>query len=232
MVEEAGRPIQEDQDMTWEQAEREAAHEARREVVRSFWGHHFFQTTTEQYEESIRRARAIVMTPRVPPLGVDMNSWAPFPHLQPRDRSEYVGPEDQDPEYLERSIESRAADYRTLSIREAVMYEALRNDGAHERLPSSSSSIDNSLQLLTAEQEEALFLELERREAFDVGIEFRPEYMGLTNRERWRVRREEEGHSWNPATNRWSSDYDLSVSQQAEVEIMYDFWASEQNSLV
>lgn len=77
MVGEAGQVPQEGQEV----ARTEAGEEDRKDRIRSWWPE-FFETTTEQYEESIRRARAVITTPRVPPPGANMNYWLPYPYLQ------------------------------------------------------------------------------------------------------------------------------------------------------
>lgn len=198
MVGQAGQPPREGQEVPQLGAREEEV----RQRQRDWWGPHFFETTTEQYEESIRRARATIVTPQIPSPDVNMAFWSPLPYLQ-ISASETLHPDEVDPQYLDTIVQAVATAYRTLPFREAVVYSILRNDGAHERLPPSSG---NGYQVLTAEQEEALFRELERRGAF-IGNDFIRVYTRLTHRQRWQVYREEDGYSWNPVTGFWSPDW-------------------------
>ncbi len=200
IVGEAGQPPQEGQIL-----QRDAREEIVRDRIRSWWLE-FFATTTEQYNESIRRARAVVTTPRIPPPGADMDLWSPYPYLQ-ISGSEPINPEEIYPQYLDKVIRTLATAFRTLSFREALIYSVLRVSGAEARLPAPA---DDHLRPLNAEQEEALFREMERRGAFPE-VDFGRQYFGLTNRERWQSYREEGGESWNPGTRLWSPDWsDLS----------------------
>ncbi|KAL9065683.1 MAG: hypothetical protein Q9161_008069 [Pseudevernia consocians] len=173
--------------------QRGAREEFVRELVRIWWPG-FFRTTTEQYQESIRRARAVITTPRVPPPEADMNYWSPYPYLQ-LSVSEPINPEEVDPQHLDNVVEVLATAFRTLSFREALAHSSLRISGAEARL--------SDLRPLSAEQEEELFREMERRGAFPE-IDFARQYTRLSNRERWQVHREEDGESWNPDTRLWS----------------------------
>lgn len=184
MVGQAGQPPQAGQEIT----QLGAREEEERQRLRNHWGPHFFETTAEQYEESIRRARATITTPQVPPPDADMTIWSPLPYLQ-ISATETLRPDEMDPQYLDSIVQDLATAYRTLSFREALVYEILRCTGARGRLPPSS---EVGLQVLTSEQEEALFRELERRGAFiDFGVT--RGYTGLTHRERWQVYRQEDG---------------------------------------
>ena len=197
LVGETGQPPEEGQEVS----QREVAESNAQRQIRDWWPE-FFRTTTEQYQESIRRAREVITTPRIPPSGADMNYWSSYPYLQIC-ASEPINLEEVDPRHLDNVVQSLATAFRTLPFREALAYSILRDSGAEARLPVPP---DYNLRPLSAEQEEALFLEIERRGAF-AGSDFARHFRGLTNRERWRVRREEGGESWNPDTRLWSPDW-------------------------
>lgn len=197
MVGQAGRPPQEGEEVP----HMEAGEVNERDRIRSWWPE-FFETTTAQYEESIRSARAVVTTPRVAPAGANMDYWSPYPYLQ-LSVSEPINPEEIDTQHLDKVVQALATAFRTLSFRESLVYSILRDLGAGARLPSR---IEDDLRPLRAEQEEALFREMERRGAFPER-DFARQYTGLTNRERWRVHREEDGETWNPDTRMWSPDW-------------------------
>ena len=199
LVGETGQPPEEGQEISISQRERGESNTQRQ--IRDWWPE-FFSTTTEQYQESIRRAREVITTPRIPPPGVDMNYWSPYPYLQTC-ASEPINLEEVDPRRLENVVQSLATAFRTLPFRQALAYSILRDSGAGARLPVPPNY---NLRPLSAEQEEAMFLEIERRGGFAESNLAR-QYTGLTNREKWRVRREEDGESWNPDTRLWSSDW-------------------------
>lgn len=140
---------------------------------------HFFQTTAEQYQESLQRARTITN-----------NAWLSEFHtpIDTNDR-ELV-------EMVERDIASLASSFRTLAFRELILYIRLMSEGA--MLPNLS----NPIRELNHAQEEALFLELQRREAFEDDHD-RPGYIGLSNRQRWQVHRETDGEVWRFSAWRW-----------------------------
>ena len=195
MVGEAGQPPRPGQEVP----QMEAMEEYTQDRVRGWWPE-FFQTTTEQYQESIRRARAVITTPRVPPPGASVSHWSPYPYLQ-LSGSESINPEEGDPQHLDKVVQALATAFRTLSFRETKVYSILRDSGARARFPSSSEDL---LQPLSAEQEEALFREMERRGA--LGMDFGREYSGLNNSQRWQVHRED-GETWNPYSGLWSPDW-------------------------
>lgn len=194
IIGEDGQPPQEGQEVLQGEAREETA----RDLVRG-WLPEFFGTTTEQYQESIRRARAVITTPRAPPPGADMNYWSPYPYLQ-LSASEPINPEEVDSQHLDLVVKTLATAFRTLAFREALTYSVLRVSGAEAQPP------DGHLRPLSADQEETLFRELERRGAFDE-IDFARQHTRLTSRERWQVHREEDGESWNPVTRLWSSNW-------------------------
>lgn len=136
---------------------------------------HFFQRTAEQYEESLQRARAMATR-----IWSEMN----------------IPAETDDPELaesMERQIAALATSFRTLAFREMVLYMTMMSERPRglPRLPGLSDPITE----LNNEQEEALFLELEREEAFEEDSH-RPGYAGLSNRERWHLHRERDGEVW------------------------------------
>lgn len=136
---------------------------------------HFFERTAEQYEESLQRARTI-----------SAREWSEL----------NISAETNDPqlaEAMERQIAALAASFRTLAFREMLLYLTLMSERPRglPRLPALSDPITD----LNHEQEDALFLELERQGAFE-GDSDRPGYTGLSNRERWQAHREKDGEVW------------------------------------
>ena len=198
---EAGQPAEEGQENLRRDGEETNEHRQ----IRACWPE-FFGTTTEQHQESVRRAKVIVTTPRTPPPGADMAFWSPFPYLQ-LCASEPISPEDVHSQTLDIVVQALATAFRTLPFREALAYSILRDTGAAARLPVT---LENDLRPRSAEQEEAMFLEMERRGAFAENDSAR-QYAGLSNRERWRVHREEYGQCWNPDTRRWRPDWSVSM---------------------
>ena len=197
LVGEAEQPPEEGQEFP----QREVRESNAQRQIRAWWPE-FFRTTTEQYQESIRRAREVITTPRLPPPEADMSFWSPYPYLQ-LCASEPINPEEVHSGHLDNVVQSLATAFRTLPFREALAYSILRDSGAEARLPVPP---DYDLRPLSAEQEEAMFLEIERRGGF-AESDFARQYTGLTNRERWRVCREEGGESWNPDMRHWSPDW-------------------------
>lgn len=144
---------------------------------------HFFQRTAAQYAESLERARAI-----------STESWSGM----------NIPAESNDPqmaEVMERQIAALATSFRTLAFREMVLYITLMSERPRglPRLPSPSDPLAD----LNDEQEEALFLELERQGAFE-GDAQRAEYAGLSNRERWHMHRERDGEVWMYSRGIWA----------------------------
>ena len=172
------------------------------DFLRSIWPR-FLGATTEQYQESIRRARTFITeSDRV----ADWQLWWPDP--DPSDSWELIRLEDVEPQELENYVQQLATAYRTLPFREALTRSILRDLEASSRFIYPSRVDD--LQPLNTEQEEALFQEMERRGAFR---NYRHEYAGLanqhvgyTNRQRWDSHRLN-GEAWNPDTRVWSPDW-------------------------
>ena len=134
---------------------------------------------SEDDEESLQRALAVSR-----------------PSRQPGRRS----PAAANNQYLTEAEEAVVVDllnlYRTLLSREMALYVGLISEDS-QRLPSLS---ELSTQL-DYEQEEALFLELERRGAF-ARDSHPPAYAGLTSREIWQSHREN-GEVWDPQAGEW-----------------------------
>lgn len=176
-----------------EMPQREARMQNWRDRIRSCWPQ-WFRTTFEQYQDSIRRARTVITTRRVPDPGANSNFY-----------SELLRPDHLPRQSLEYPIQALATAYRTLSFREALLYTNLRGYGVNPQSVDLPEIYD--LRPLSAEQEEALFQDLERTGAFS-RINPRIQNPELTNRERWQAHREE-GETWNFVTQRWSSDWSL-----------------------
>ena len=98
--------------------------------------------------------------------------------------------------YEEHHIESQATAFRTLAIREMLLYSKFAREGA---LPPVVAPISGPL---NAEQLETLFHELVRRGAFDIELHPFPSYQGLTERQMWQKHREE-GESYST----WEGGY-------------------------
>lgn len=141
---------------------------------------HFFERTAEEYQESLQRARAITN-----------NAW----------QSESQTPVDTNDhelvEMMERDIASLANSFRTLAFRELILYIRLMSEGS--LLPN----LPHPIRELNRGQEEALFLELERRGVFQAD-EDRPGYARLSNRQRWQLHRETDGEVWSFSARRWA----------------------------
>ena len=147
----------------------------------------FLQRTPEQYEESLQRARAIVTrlwqsNPR-PPVQASYSDQFRQHHADP----------------MEADIEDLACSFRTLPFRETILYIGIRYYAARELPPL----LPGPLTELNREQEEALFLVLERLDAF-TDDDDRPDYAGLSNRERWQLHRERDGEVWNLRVPVWA----------------------------
>ena len=98
--------------------------------------------------------------------------------------------------YEEFHVERQATAYRTLAVREMLLYLTFGRDGVFPPLVGPISGP------LNAEQLEALFQELRRRGAFDIELHPFPHYHGLTDRQMWLLHREE-GESYST----WEGGY-------------------------
>ena len=143
---------------------------------------HFFQRTAQQYQESLQRARAILTPIWQLSLPSPADASSTRHHTEAR----------------ETDIADLASSFRTLRFRETILYVSLINLGARG-LPLLSDPIMD----LTWEQEEMLFLELERRGAF-TSDEDDPNYVGLSNREKWQLHRERDGEVWDLEVGAWA----------------------------
>ena len=130
------------------------------------WYDYFVEAAAEQYQESLVRAREVLV-------------------------KSLLGHPDS---ILEEShIANQATAFRTLAVREMLLYlEIRRDDGG---FPPLVGPIRGPL---TAEQLEALFQELRRRGAFEPDLHPFEYYRGLTDRQMWELHREE-GESYSTA---------------------------------
>ena len=161
---------------------------------------HFLHRSTEEYSGSLRRARTIESAPPPAPPGFVPFSEAEWERQQLANGATSAEVADERlyrADSLESRIESLARSFRLLSFRETLLYICLQNDGA--QIPR----IETPLVGLNAEQEEALFLEMERRGAFDRIYHVYFGYPEGSNRERWELHRERHGQVWNPVEGRW-----------------------------
>lgn len=140
------------------------------------WYGYFVEAAAEQYEESLIRARAFLV--KTCP-GRDETE------REERFRSFYLTPEE-----MESHIANQATAFRTLAVREMMLYIEFGRDGW---LPPLVGPIRGPL---SAEQSEGLFRELEQRGAFEMDLHPFPHYEGLTDRQMWLLHREE-GESFN-----------------------------------
>lgn len=135
------------------------------------WYHYFVEAAAEQYEESLARAAAIL----------------PFPEPARKPASSEIPEEER-----MLSIEYVARAFRTLTVRDTLLYFEFARDGAFQPLVGPITGP------LNAEQLEALFQELRRRGAFEPDLHEFPwwaSYEGMTDREKW-LRHREEGESY------------------------------------
>ena len=138
---------------------------------RSTWYSYFVEAAAEQYQESLIRARAFLI--RNCPGRDEVEREERF-------RSSYSGPEE-----MESHIANQATAFRTLAVREMMLYIEFGRDG---NLPPLMGPVRGPL---NAEQLEALFRELEMRGAFDIDLHPFRHYDGLTNHQMWLLHREE-----------------------------------------
>ena len=162
----------------------EDVEEYRREVVRRVglppqerhaqsrtWYDYFVQAAAEQYTESLTRAREFFASN-------SLETWF------------------SDREELEYNIAKRATAFRTLAVREMMLYIDFGHDGGFPPI------VGPIAEPLNAEQLEALFQELRRRGAFQFAS-FEP-FVGLSDRQIWLLHREagecyttERGEFWS-----------------------------------
>lgn len=198
IAEQAGRPFEE-QDRRASSAVRRL--QMRNEVDGQRQSYeHFLHRSTEEYLESLRRARNIESAPAPPPPGFlpfSEEEWARQQLEIGATPTEIADERLYRADSLESRVESLARSFRLLSLRETMLYIRLQNDGAE--IPR----LVIPLRGLNEEQEEALFLEIERRGAFDIVHHVYYGYPEGTNRERWRLHRERHGQVWNPVERHW-----------------------------
>ncbi len=161
---------------------------------------YFLHRSTEEYSESLRRARRIELTPVPTPPGFAPFSEAEWERQQRRNGATFDEIADERmyrADARESRITSLARSFRLLPFRECLLYIRLRSDGAQIPRPG------NPPRKLNAEQEEALFWEIERRGAFDVVHRPYHGYRRASNRERWRLHRDRHGQVWDPVRKIW-----------------------------
>ena len=135
------------------------------------WYGYFVEAAAEQYEESLTRART-------------------FLARRFRGRDEVEREENlrlfqaQSPREFDHRIATQAITFRTLAIRDVLLYLEFVRDG---NCPPSW----HPGRPLNEEEVEALFQELRRRGAFEPDLHPFPHYEGLTDREMWLLHREE-----------------------------------------
>lgn len=192
-VEQAGRPSEE----RGGRSSSSVAGDQRRNAGLDY----FLRRNTEEYSESLRRARRIESTPVPPPPGFAPFSEAEWERQQRRNGATFDEIADERmyrADALESRITSLARSFRLLPFRECLLYIRLRNDGA--QIPR----LGNPPRKLNAEQEEALFWEIEGRGAFDVVHHAYSCYRRASTRERWRLHRDRHGQVWDPVRNLWT----------------------------
>ncbi len=126
---------------------------------------YFVQAAAEQYQESLIRARVFVV-----------GGFAERGH--------------ETLEELRSLTASQATAFRTLAVREMILYNVFRREAG---LPPLEGHIRGPL---NEEQLEALFQELRRRGAFEIDLHPFEHYHGLTDREMWTLHRDE-GESYS-----------------------------------
>ena len=135
------------------------------------WYGYFVEAAAEQYEESLTRARTFVAR-------------------RFRGRDEVEREENlrlfqaQSPEEYDHQIANQAITFRTLAIRDVLLYLEFGRDG-------NCPPLTEPIRPLNEEQMEALFQELRRRGAFEPDLHPFPHYEGLSDREMWLLHREE-----------------------------------------
>lgn len=134
--------------------------DAPRIYVYNAWFDYFVEAAAEQYQKSLARAEAFVM-------------------------ERYSG--DSLPPSERYMIAHQATAFRTLAVRETLLYHELGRDGGFPPL------VEPIRGPLTAEQLETLFQELRRRGAFEADLHPEPfeHYRNLTDRQMWELHREE-----------------------------------------
>ncbi len=129
------------------------------------WYDYFVQAAAEQYQESLIRARVFVV-------------------------GDFAGRSHSTVEELRSHTASQATAFRTLAVREMILYNVFRRDAG---LPPLEGPIRAPL---NEEQLEALFQELRQRGAFEIDLHPFENYHGLTDREMWLLHRDE-GESYS-----------------------------------
>ena len=140
-------------------------------IPRPTWYGYFVEAAAEQYQESLTRSRAFL---------VRNSPGRDEAQREERFRSSYPTPED-----MESHIANQATAFRTLAVREMLLYFEFGRDGV---FPPLVGPIRGPL---NAEQLDALFRELQRRGAFEPDLHPFEHYEGLTDQQMWFLHREE-----------------------------------------
>ena len=136
------------------------------------WYSYFVDAAAEQYQESLTRARAFFV-----------KSFSGRDELEREEqfRAYFLA----HPGMEERAIADQATAFRTLAVRETLLYLEFGRDGV---FPPLESPIRGPL---SAEQSQTLFQELQRRGAFDIDLHPFRHYDGLTDEQMWFLHQEE-----------------------------------------
>lgn len=124
------------------------------------WYSYFVEAAAEQYQESLTKARAFYMR--------NLAKASPFAE-----------------EEQESFIADQATAFRTLAVRDTMLYVEFARDGV---VPPLAGPVCAPL---NAEQLDALFRELQRRGAFAAELHPFAHYENLTDHEMWLLHREE-----------------------------------------
>ena len=135
------------------------------------WYSYFVEAAAEQYEESLTQARTFLVRR--------------FRGRDDVEREEnFRSSQARSPAEIDYRIANQATSFRTLAIRDVLLYLEFGRNG---NFPPLSEPV----RPLNEEQMEALFQELRRRGAFEPDLHPFPHYEGLTDREMWLLHREE-----------------------------------------
>lgn len=153
---------------------------------RPTWYGYFVEAAAEQYQESLIRARALLVRN--------------CPGRNEVEREERFRSFHSSPEEMESHIANQATAFRTLAVREMMLYIKFGHEGSFPPL------VGPIMGPLNAEQLEALFRVLQSKGAFEADLHPLRHYDGLTDHQMWLLHREEgesfctrEGGFWSLA---------------------------------